>query len=267
MENKKRLSPEEISESYFEMQAAFGFTKHVGGLKATRELIELCHIDKDKYVLEVGCGVGKTSCYIAENQGSRVVGVDIIEGMIDRSKEKAKRKGVEDRVEFRVADAQDLPFENDLFDAVIGESIIAFPKDKQRAVDECARVTKPGGYVGLNEVTWVKAPPAELVRYFSHITGAKPETSNGWKELLESSGLTEIEARVREISALDQWINEIKGLDIRDWSRAWYRLLSQLIANPAYRRFAREALSVPKNIFGLFKYMGYGIYVGRRTRE
>jgi len=268
MHNKRdRLSPEEISElepSYFELQASWGFTKHMGGLKTTKELIELCHIDEGKYVLEVGCGVGKTSCYIAENQGSRVVGIDISEGMIDRSKEKAKRKGVENRVEFRIADAQNLPFEDDLFDVVIGELVTAFPEDKQRAVSEYVRVTKPGGYVGLNECTWIKTPPPELAEYLSRITGAKPETFDGWRGLLKGSGLTDIVARAYKISALDQWINEIRGLDIRDYSGAWYRFLSLLIKSPACRRFAREALSMPKNIFKIFEYLGYGIYVGRK---
>ncbi|GAI06218.1 unnamed protein product, partial [marine sediment metagenome] len=84
------------------------------------------------------------------------------------------------------------------------------------------------------------------------------------KGLLEGSGLTEIVARTYKISVLDQWINEIRGLDFRDYSGAWYRFLSQFIKNPACRRFAREALSMPKNIFSLFKYLGYGIYVGRK---
>jgi ubiquinone/menaquinone biosynthesis C-methylase UbiE len=75
--------------------------------------------------------------------------------MIDRSNEAAKREGVEDSVEFQVADAQDLPFENDLFDAVITESVTAFPEDKQLAVREYVRVIRPGGYVGLNESTWL----------------------------------------------------------------------------------------------------------------
>ncbi|MDI6888137.1 MAG: class I SAM-dependent methyltransferase [Methanocellales archaeon] len=83
----------------------------MGGLKATRELIELCHINKGKYVLDVGCGVGKTPCYVAKMYGCRVVGVDISERMVDRAKERAKREGVENRVEFRVADAQNLPFD------------------------------------------------------------------------------------------------------------------------------------------------------------
>lgn len=260
MRARQELEPQ----PYFELQAAFGFTKHTGGLNATKELIELCHIDKGKYVLEVGCGVGKTSNYIAENQGSRMVGVDISEKMIARSKTNAKRKGVEKRTEFRVADVQDLPFEDATFDAVIGESVTAFPQDKQRTVSEYVRVTKPEGYVGLNETTWVKAPPPELAEYFSRLSGAKPETSDGWKELLEGSGLTDIVARTYKISALDQWINEIRGLDITDYLGAWFRFLSLLIKSPACRRWAREALSMPKSIFKIFECMGYGIYVGRK---
>lgn len=261
---RQELEPRraEVERSYFELQAAFGFTKHTGGLKATKELIELCQIGEGKYVLEVGCGVGRTSCYIAENQGGRMVGVDISEKMIDRSKTKAKRKGVEERTEFRVADVQNLPFEDATFDAVIGESVTAFPEDKKRAVSEHVRVTKPGGYVGLNETTWIKTPPPELAEYFSRTTGAKPETSDGWKELLEGSGLTDIVARTYKISALDQWINEIRGLDIGDYLGAWSRFLSLLIKSPACRSFAKEALSMPKSIFKIFEYMGYGRYVG-----
>ncbi len=69
-----------------------GFTKHMGGLKATRELIELCHTNKDKYVLDVGCGVGITACNIVKRYSCKVVGVDISEEMIARSNERAKMK-------------------------------------------------------------------------------------------------------------------------------------------------------------------------------
>jgi len=96
MENRKRSSRDEISglqNPYFDLQAEMGFTKHFGGLRATKELVELCHIDKDTYVLDVGCGVGMTTCYIAEHYGCRVVGVDLSERMINRANEKAKGGG------------------------------------------------------------------------------------------------------------------------------------------------------------------------------
>jgi len=267
MKSEERLSPEEISEPesyYFELQAHIGATKHGGGLKATEELVELCYIDKDKYVLDIGCGVGATPCYLAKRHGCRVVGVDISEGMIDRSNARAKREGLEDRVEFRVADAQNLPFQDALFEVVICESVTAFVEDKQRAVSEYVRVTKPGGYVGLNESTWIKAPPPrELVEWASCIYGAKKEflTSDGWKELLKGSGLRDIVVRTHKITPLSQWLNEVRETDLRDFTAGWGWFFSQFIGNPGYRRFLKETLTTPGN---LFEYLGFGIYVGRK---
>ena len=169
-------------------------------------------------------------------------------------------------VEFRVGDAQNLPFEDALFDVVIGESITAFVEDKQRTVSEYLRVTKPGGYVGLNEATWIKTPPpTELVEYLSRTTGVKEIlTSNGWEELLQSSGLRDIEVRTYKINKLSQFLNEIRQLGLKDYLRGWYRFLSPMVSSPAFRRYLKEAWP-PKNISkNIFEYLGYGIYVGRK---
>ena len=266
MEDKEQSSPEETSELdsvYWELLAEVDFTKHLGGLKATNELIELCNIDKDKCVLDVGCGVGITPCYIAKRYGCRVVGIDILESMIARSKERARREGVEDRVEFRVADVQDPPFDDALFDAVIGESIFAFLEDKQRGVNECVRVTKPGGYVGLTEATWVKTPSPEILAYLSRTFGGNLEvlTPEGWKQLLEGSGLRDIVARTYTISVRSEFTGIIKRYGLGDMLKVWYRALSLYRRDPAYRNVVKEAEATPKNVF---EYLGYGIYVGRK---
>lgn len=147
MKNKEPSSPAEISEteiSYFGLQAFWGVSKpHMGGFEATEELIKLCHINKDNYILDVGCGVGITPCYLARKYGCRVIGVDISEKMINLTNKRLKRKSLGDRVELRVADAQNLAFEDNLFDVVISESIIAFVEDKKKALSEYMRVTKP----------------------------------------------------------------------------------------------------------------------------
>jgi len=268
MGDKKQSSPEKISElenSYFEVQAYWGMTKHMGGLKATEQLVELCHINRDKYVLVVGCGVGVTPCYLAKKYGCRVVGVDLSEKMIGRSRERAKREGVENKVEFRMADAQNLTYEDATFDTVICESVNAFIENKPGALSEHVRVTKPGGYVGINEVTWLKTPPQELVAYLYRIMGAEFLTcNNGWKELLEGSGLKEIVAKVYKTNALSQWINEVKQFEFLDFIKAWCRYFYLFIKSPACRGFTKEALSFPRSIFSLFKYFGYGLYAGRR---
>ncbi|MFC1484489.1 class I SAM-dependent methyltransferase [Candidatus Neomarinimicrobiota bacterium] len=253
--------------TFFDFAAKVGLTKHVGGLEATEAIIEQCHIGEGKYLLDVGCGVGLTPCHIVKRFSCKVVGVDINEGMIEKSEQRAKREGVADRVEFKVADAQELPFEDDLFDAVITESVTAFPEDKQRAVNEYVRVTKPGGYVGLNESVWLKVPPPpELVAWASRDLGAnvQPLTSDGWVELLEGAGLSEIVAETYEINVR----NEAKGIFRRygfgGMLAVIFRMLSLFAKSPAYRKFVKEVKKegvAPEN---LHEYFGYGLFVGRK---
>lgn len=234
-------------------------------MKATEELAGLCNIGKDKQVLDVGCGVGASACRIAKRLGCRVSGIDLSEKMVGHAKERARREGVEERVRFMVADARKLPFKSESFDAVICESVSAFLEDKQGAVREYARVVKPGGYVGLNEATWMKKPPKELVECLSDIFGAKTEMldSDGWRALLEGAGLGEITVRVYRIGALSQFINELRLYGLRYYLRAWLRFFSLLIRRPDFMGYMWAKARTP-SIWSIFEYLGYGIYVGRK---
>jgi ubiquinone/menaquinone biosynthesis C-methylase UbiE len=180
MDAQKSTSPANES-LYFNIQADFGFTKHPGGMKATRDLAEACHINKDSYVLVIGCGVGITPCAIVEEKGCRMVGVDLSTGMVEKSIERAAKKGLEEKLSFRTADAQDLPFEANIFDAVICESVNAFIPDKPKAIHEYLRVVKPGGFVGINEVHWIKEPAPEL-HMPAHHGWSNFLTVEGWKD-------------------------------------------------------------------------------------
>jgi phosphohistidine swiveling domain-containing protein len=121
--NTSQTNTKERGPTFFDFAAEVGLTKHIGGLAATEALIQHCPITKDYYFLDVGCGVEATPCFIAKKVGCRVMGVDIKEKMVERSKERAKRKKLANRVEFRVADAQELPFQDDLFNAHVREFV------------------------------------------------------------------------------------------------------------------------------------------------
>ena len=258
---------DQTEQHFFDFAAEAGLTKHFGGIEATDELVELCGIGEDSCVLDVGCGVGQTPCYIAKKYGCRVVGVDINEGMIERSRETAEREGVADKTEFRVADAQDLPFMDGTFDAVITESVTVFPEDKRRAVREYARVTKTGGYVGLNEATWLKTPPPpKIIEWASQDLGAcvKPLTSDEWVGLLKGVGLTGIVVNVREVRPRIEAKGLIRRYGYGGMLRTLYRALSLYLRNPSYRRFVKEVRTegiIPDN---LEEYLGYGLFVGRK---
>lgn len=253
--------------SFFDFAAEVGLTKHIGGVEATEALAEYCHIGADKYFLDVGCGVGVTPCYIARRYGCRVIGVDILETMVERSRGRAIREAISDRVEFRVADAQDLPFDDNLFDAVITESVTAFPEDKQRAVNEYVRVTKPGGYVGLNESTWLKSPPpSELVAWVSQDLGGNvaPLTSAEWEGLLETAGLKEIVIKTYKVDVQAESKGMLRRYGCGGMLSVWWRILLLYAKSPAYRKFVKQVQKggiIPKN---LDEYFGYGFYVGRK---
>jgi len=255
------------AEQFFDFAAEVGFTKHLGGVEATEKLVELCHIDAGSYVLDVGCGAGATPAYLAKKHGCCVVGVDVSPRMIERAQQAAEREGVVNQAEFRVADAQDLPFEDNLFDAVITESVAAFPEDKQRAAKEYARVAKPGGYVGLNESTWLKTPaPPELLAWVSQEVGAqvKPLTREEWAALLEDAGLKDLIVSIYHVDPRDEAGAMMRRYGCLGMLRVWGRMLRLYFQNPAYRRFVKRVSQggvVPEN---LNEYFGYGLYVGRK---
>jgi len=59
--------------AYFELQATWGITKHLGGTAATDELVALCHIDGGAYVLYVGSGIGVGPASIARRCGRQPI--------------------------------------------------------------------------------------------------------------------------------------------------------------------------------------------------
>ena len=258
MATKKNV---QLGKKFFDMQAAVGITKHSGGFEATNGLLSLCHIEDAHEVLNVGCGIGVGPAYIAKKYNCRVVGVDISEKMIEWSRKRAKEERVEDKVEFRTADVLDLPFEADRFDIVFCESVLIFVEDKAQAIRECVRVTKPGGYVGLNEGFWTEQPSPELVALAKDAVGPCVPTIEAWQALWEASGLQERVVRTRQVDARTEVKSRIQWIGWQWLLRAWGRALRLYITNPAIRQSIKKQFDVPPEVF---QYLGYGLFVGRK---
>jgi len=250
---------------YFDIQADFGITKHLGGQKATRELVELCHIDRSKSLLVIGCGIGSSLVYIARHFGCQITAIDISEGMLARAEEQIKKHRLEGKIILKVADAQKLPFKKNIFDATICESVTAFLPDKQKGLQEYVRVTKPGGYVGINEVTWIKVPTPELEEYaYTILGGARFLNAEGWKSLMIGVGLEELLIFSGKLKMGAQWVEEMRLSDMRDRFTAMGRFIKGLFNNPAYRKYSQQILSQPGMMFKFTSHIGNGLYVGRK---
>ncbi len=116
-------------------------------------MVDKMGLDIDSRLLDIACGDGKTVCYLAKVLGIKVAGIDISPDMIHAATELAMTMRVDDRVEFKVALASEIPFDSNSFGAVISECALCTFLDKDAAVAEIARVLKPNGVVGLNDVT------------------------------------------------------------------------------------------------------------------
>ena len=248
--------------TYLDVQAAVGITKHMGGYAATDALHRLCHLEEAREVLEVGCGIGIGPAYIARRFDCQVMAVDISDNMLSWARQRARREGVVDRIAFRKADVCDLPFEDDRFDAVIAESVLAFVEDKEGAIGELIRVTRPGGYVGLNESYWTQPPPGLLAH--SLYIGPAIITEAEWRAIWEATGLEARTIQAHGVETGQEVRDRIQWVGWRSILAAWGRLLKLLLTNPRSRGAIREQLDAPTE---MIKYVGYALFVGRKPLQ
>jgi ubiquinone/menaquinone biosynthesis C-methylase UbiE len=97
-------------------------------------------------VLDVACGSG-TAALVAARRYCDVTGIDYVHELIERARNRAKSSGL--KAEFKVGDAQELPFRDDCFDVVLSVYGVQFVPDQEKAASEMLRVCKPGGKIGL----------------------------------------------------------------------------------------------------------------------
>jgi ubiquinone/menaquinone biosynthesis C-methylase UbiE len=102
--------------------------------------------------LEIGCGLGRGARLLAKRMGfQRIIAFDLESRLVDRAAAKLPDRFAP-RISFLVADAQDLPFPDSAFDAVVNFGIIHHVLDWRRCIRELGRVTRPGGVFYFEEI-------------------------------------------------------------------------------------------------------------------
>ncbi|KAL3642568.1 Gamma-tocopherol methyltransferase, chloroplastic [Castilleja foliolosa] len=103
-------------------------------------------------IVDVGCGIGGSSRYLARKYGARSQGITLSPFQAKRAQELAAAQGLDDKVSFQVADALNQPFPDGQFDLVWSMESGEHMPDKTKFVNELARVVAPGGTIII--VTW-----------------------------------------------------------------------------------------------------------------
>jgi tocopherol O-methyltransferase len=105
-----------------------------------------------KTIIDVGCGIGGSSLYLAQKFDANVTGITLSPVQANRATDRAKNVGLQEQVQFQVANALEMPFPDNQFDLVWSLESGEHMPDKTQFLAECYRVLRPGGKLIL--ATW-----------------------------------------------------------------------------------------------------------------
>ena len=163
------------------------------------KVLELLGDVQGKKVLDIGAGTGRLTLQLAK-RGAEVTAVDISEEMLKKLRSK------NEEVRIVIADAEDLPFDNDAFDIVVSAFLVVHLKDPTRFFDEVYRVLKDGGTFLVTNINQ-KDPPKVKTRHGEIIIESFYHRPEKIREILESLAFgIEKEIMIEEKGV---WVNQI----------------------------------------------------------
>ncbi len=135
---------------------------HTGGLRASRELMELAHIRAEDRVLDIGAGLAGPARMLASELGCRVDCLELSRDFCAGATLLNRLTGLDDRIEVHEGSALELPFRDDSFDVVWMQNVGMNIADKRKLYEEIHRVLKTGGRYAFQEM----AAGASATSYF-----------------------------------------------------------------------------------------------------
>jgi demethylmenaquinone methyltransferase / 2-methoxy-6-polyprenyl-1,4-benzoquinol methylase len=160
-----------ISGNYDFLNHFLSFGVDIGWRK---KAIQLLKQENPKLILDVATGTGDFAIQALKLNPEKVIGIDISEGMLDVGRKKMIERGYDKVIELRSGDSENLPFEENKFDAIIVAFGVRNFENLQKGLAEMLRVLKPGGRVVVLEFSkptaWYFKPIYQF--YFKFITPA-----------------------------------------------------------------------------------------------
>jgi SAM-dependent methyltransferase len=228
---------------------------HPGGFSSTKELAKKCGLNRASLILDVGCGKGSSSLFLAKHYGCRMVGVDLDQNLLLQALKAAERRGALGQVVFRQADIHELPFEDNSFDAAIIQAVLIFT-EKPKVLKQVVRKLRPGGCIGVVEIAWKKPPTSEVLNAVRNTlcdVAVNAEIHEDWIELLQRSGLSGVEGELRDMEFSFRGMVRDEGLP------SSLRIALKSIFDEASHRKTDEIRRLFRE---MHEYLGYGLYVG-----
>jgi ubiquinone/menaquinone biosynthesis C-methylase UbiE len=175
-------------------------------------------VEEGQVVLDLGSGGGIDVFRASKlvGRGGKVIGLDATPEMVFRARETAKKYDY-CNVEFRLGEIEHMPIESNSVDLVISNCVLNLVPDKRSAFKEIYRVLKPGGKISISDMVATQESKKIIKpeEWAACIAGAV--TFKEYKDILEETGFTDIEALDETHSINEEMAS--KGLQVK--SIAW----------------------------------------------
>ena len=130
------------------------------------------HLSKDQQVLDLACGYGRLTIPLAQARNN-IEGVDLVPSLIKKAKELAKQGNI--KIKFKVGDMRDLPYKDELFDAIIcmwsSFNHLLTQEDQIKALKEIVRLLRKKG-IAIIDLPYFRRPTTKLQRLGEFLDGA-----------------------------------------------------------------------------------------------
>ena len=147
---------EHMHNGYYGRGGNYKLDRRQAQINLIEELLIWADIKEVSNLVDVGCGIGGSTLYLAERFNTKATGITLSSVQANRATERASEFKLEETVQFQVADALNMPFPEDNFDLVWSLESGEHMPDKKKFFQECYRVLKPGGTFLC--VTWCRRP-------------------------------------------------------------------------------------------------------------
>ncbi len=128
-------------------------------IKWRKRLIRIVADTQPETILDIASGTGDLAIMAAKStQAKEIIGADISEGMLAIGEDKIKKEGLESRVTMQIADSENLPYEDNYFDAVTVAFGVRNFENLDKGIQEIYRVLKPNAVFVVLETSIPSTP-------------------------------------------------------------------------------------------------------------
>ena len=232
-----------------------------GGDAETERALDLAMIDRAAplKIVDIGCGTGSSALLLARLLNAQITAVDFLQEFLEVLEERAKNRGLSDKIRTLACSMDNLPFEDGEYDVIWSEGAI-YNIGFEKGVKDWSRYLKMGGVLVVSEITWITTSrPSEIQKHWD-VEYPEIDVASSKMSVLENNGYSPMGYFV---------LPEYCWLD--EYYRPMQDSFNDFLSRNGNSQEARKIVAAEKREIELFKkykvHYSYGVYIAKKINN